>query len=40
MLDAYAALWSALRYGEGPDNYIQLGTGERDDRGVRMRMVI
>ena len=35
-LDACAALWSALRW---PDDAVVLG-GERDDRGLLMRMVV
>lgn len=40
MLDAYAALWSALRFSRGKGHYVQLGNGERDSRGVLMRMIV
>ena len=40
MLDAHAALWSALRFVRGPDHYIQLGNGERDAHGLPMRTIV
>ena len=40
ILDAYTVLWSALRFSRGEGHYIQLGHGERDSRGVLMRMVV
>lgn len=40
ILDAYAALWSALRFRRGSGKHAQLGPGERDDSGVLMRIVV
>jgi predicted RNase H-like nuclease len=40
ILDAYVALWSALRFARGEGYYAQLGQGERDSRGVLMRMIV
>ena len=37
LLDAYAVLWSAQRYGRGV--HRQFGDGQRDDRGIEMRIV-
>ncbi len=39
ILDAYVVLWSALRFTRGEGHYVQLGGGERDSRGVTMRMI-
>lgn len=38
-LDAYVALWSALRFRRGPAHHRILGDAERDTEGVLMRMV-
>jgi predicted RNase H-like nuclease/RimJ/RimL family protein N-acetyltransferase len=38
VLDAYAALWSAERFAAG--RHEVLGDGQRDDRGLVMRMVV
>ena len=40
ILDAYAGLWSARRFAHGSAECRQLGTGELDDRGLLMRMVV
>jgi predicted RNase H-like nuclease len=40
MLDAYVALWSALRFARGRGHYVELGDGERDERDLVMRMVV
>lgn len=40
ILDAYAGLWSARRFARRPAACRELGAGERDDRGVLMRMVV
>lgn len=40
MLDAYAALWSTLRYSRNPREHVELGTGQCDKHGLPMRMVI
>lgn len=37
MLDAYAALWSALRFSRGPDHRLVLGDGQRDAHGLPMQ---
>ncbi|MBK5332954.1 MAG: DUF429 domain-containing protein [Ilumatobacteraceae bacterium] len=37
LLDAYAVLWSARRYQRGA--HRQFGDGQRDDRGIEMRIV-
>ena len=37
LLDAYAVLWSAQRYQRGV--HRQFGDGQRDDRGMEMRIV-
>lgn len=36
LLDAYVSLWSALRFARG----LELGGGELDSRGLRMRMIV
>lgn len=38
LLDAYIALWSALRFARG--NYDELGKRERDECGLLMRMIV
>jgi threonine dehydratase len=38
ILDAYVGLWSALRFARG--DHEELGGGETDSRGLRMRMVL
>jgi predicted RNase H-like nuclease len=40
LLDAYVSLWSALRFARRPDNFIELGDGQTDSCGLRMRMVV
>jgi predicted RNase H-like nuclease len=40
LLDAYAALSSALAFARGPDAYEELGDGKRDDEKLPMRMVM
>lgn len=40
VLDAYAALWSALRFSRGPGHFIELGDGRRDGHGLITRMVV
>jgi predicted RNase H-like nuclease len=40
LLDAYAALNSALAFARGPDHYEELGDAERDSEGLPMRMVM
>ena len=39
-LDAYAALWSALRFRRGPGHHLVLGDGERDRAGIAMRIIV
>jgi predicted RNase H-like nuclease len=39
LLDAYAALSSALAFARGPNEYEELGGDERDSENVPMRMV-
>ena len=38
LLDAYAVLWSARRYQDGV--HRQFGDGQRDQRGIEMRIVV
>jgi predicted RNase H-like nuclease len=40
MLDAYIALWSALRFSRGTSHYIELGDGKRDDHRLLERIVV
>ena len=40
IFNAYAVLWSALRFTRGPGHYHQLGGGERDGHGILMRMIV
>lgn len=40
LLDAYAALSTAVRFARGPGEYEELGGGELDSEGVPMRMVM
>ena len=40
IFNAYAVLWSALRFTRGPGHYHQLGGGERDSHGILMRMIV
>ncbi len=40
LLDAYAALWSALRFAAADGRYLQLGDGGRDARGLLQRIVV
>lgn len=40
LLDAYAALWSALRFAAGPGRYRELGDGLLDDHGLSQRIVV
>lgn len=40
IIDAYAVLWSTLRFSRGAGHYAQLGGGERDNNGVLMRMIV
>jgi predicted RNase H-like nuclease len=40
LLDAYAALSSALAFARSPDEYEELGEGEPDSEGLPMRMVM
>ena len=40
ILDAYAALWTALRWAERKGDVEVLGGQERDPRLARMRMVV
>lgn len=40
LLDAYAVLWSALRFAGGPGRYRELGDGQRDEHGLRQRIVV
>jgi predicted RNase H-like nuclease len=40
LLDAYISLWSALRFARGPEHCVELGGGELDSRGLRMRMIV
>jgi predicted RNase H-like nuclease len=39
-LDAYVALWSALRFRRGPEHHLVLGEGERDRKGLLMRIIV
>ena len=39
LLDAYAVLWTALRFARGPGHYRELGDGARDAYGLRQRIV-
>jgi predicted RNase H-like nuclease len=39
-LDAYVALWSALRFRRGPGHHLVLGEGERDCAGIAMRIIV
>jgi predicted RNase H-like nuclease len=39
-LDAYVALWSALRFRRGPGHHLVLGDGERDAAGIPMRVIV
>jgi predicted RNase H-like nuclease len=38
LLDAYVSLWSALRFARG--HHLELGAGETDSCGLRMRMIV
>jgi predicted RNase H-like nuclease len=40
--DAYAGLWTSLRFGGGGNGagYDELGDGQRDEAGLRMRIVV
>jgi predicted RNase H-like nuclease len=40
VLDAYAALWTALRFARGPGHYRELGDGRRDPYGLRQRILV
>jgi Protein of unknown function (DUF429) len=40
LLDAYAVLWTALRFARGPGHYRELGDSERDAYGLRQRIVV
>jgi predicted RNase H-like nuclease len=40
LLDAYVALWSALRFARGPGCFIQLGDGQRDNQGLLQRIIV
>jgi predicted RNase H-like nuclease len=40
LLDAYAVLWTALRFARGPGHYRELGDGARDAYGLRQRIVV
>ena len=40
LLDAYVSLWSALRFARGAGECLELGGGERDACGLRMRMIV
>ncbi len=40
MLDAYVALWSALRFSHGLGHHVVLGDGQRDEHGLPMRMIV
>jgi predicted RNase H-like nuclease len=40
LLDAYAVLWTALRFARGTGHYRELGDGRRDAYGLRQRIVI
>ena len=40
LLDAYVSLWSALRFARGAGEYLELGDGQKDACGLRMRMVV
>lgn len=40
ILDAYAALWTALRYSRKPRESRELGAGQHDKDGLPMRMVV
>ncbi|MEY2582990.1 MAG: hypothetical protein QOE09_2839 [Ilumatobacteraceae bacterium] len=37
MLDAYAVLWSTLRFSRG--DHVVFGDGQRDERGIEMRII-
>ena len=39
-LDAYVALWSALRFRRGPGHHLVLGDGECDAAGIPMRVIV
>ncbi len=40
LLDAYAALWSALRFAAGDGRHLELGDGGRDAHGLLQRIVV
>jgi len=40
LLDAYAALWTALRFRRGQGSYRELGDGTRDAHGLLQRIIV